>query len=245
MGTLFPHQTLTTVQGKPTPQALQRLKKELIANAMSVHSTRGGGLHGHLALILSDYDYELISGQPFDHPAHPGPAPAHAPNATYVQIYSTDRAYNRALHEFETYNNTKNSLLALILAAVESDYYTMLNDPFFGYASVTPRELFNHLHDTYGTISTKDLEKNREVLQKPPPPAPTTTDSAVRIDNVIDMYYCWTHGLGRNRKHTSKSCKNPARGHQYNATILDIKGGCRTIQMEPLWRRDKAKQPEQ
>ena len=41
----FPHKVLTAVIGQPTPQALQVLKTELVANAMSVPSARGGGAH--------------------------------------------------------------------------------------------------------------------------------------------------------------------------------------------------------
>lgn len=349
MTTTFPHNSLTAIHGKPTPQALQRLKKELIANAMSVPSTRGGGLHGHLAIILSDYDYELIAGQPFDKPVHPGPPPNHAINATNAQIHAADTTYNRAIEEFQTYNTTSNALRALLITAVESNYYNILNDPLFGYANTTPREIFEHLDNTYGTISTKDLEKNREALKAPwnpddditslwtrikecqdfarhtaeaisdntamlltlealtasgvmsayinewkrkesvdqtyanfklhfdkankvrieeltskqagfhtansvsvtpttdpaalrtvaPAPAPASTDAPVRVDGLVKMYYCWTHGLGWSWRHTSKSCKNPGTNHQYDATILDMKNGCRTIQTEPLWKANR------
>ncbi|GAX13378.1 hypothetical protein FisN_8Lu415 [Fistulifera solaris] len=33
------------------------------------------------------------------------------------------------------------------------------------------------------------------------------------------MYYCWTHGLGMNAEHTSKTCNHPAHGHVHTATL--------------------------
>ena len=38
------------------------------------------------------------------------------------------------------------------------------------------------------------------------------------------LYYCWTHGLGHNQAHTSKTCKMPAAGHKKEATYKDMMG---------------------
>jgi hypothetical protein len=54
----------------------------------------------------------------------------------------------------------------MLLAAITSeDYYNILNDPTFGYTSVTPLDILTHLNSTYGTITAKDLEKNRKALK--------------------------------------------------------------------------------
>jgi hypothetical protein len=45
----------------------------------------------------------------------------------------------------------------------------------------------------------------------------------------IRMYYCWSHGLGINKYHTSTSCKRPREGHQKQATITNMIGGNNTI----------------
>jgi hypothetical protein len=46
----FPHPNLTHIVGKPTASTLKQLRKEVYANARSVHSERGGGQNGCLAL---------------------------------------------------------------------------------------------------------------------------------------------------------------------------------------------------
>ena len=39
------------------------------------------------------------------------------------------------------------------------------------------------------------------------------------------MFYCWSHGLGRDPNHTSRSCNNQAEGHQVDATVDNMMGG--------------------
>jgi hypothetical protein len=43
------------------------------------------------------------------------------------------------------------------------------------------------------------------------------------------MYYCWSHGLGTNRVHTSAQCQNKKDGHKDTATANNMLGGCATI----------------
>jgi hypothetical protein len=343
----FPHPTLTRIHGKPTPQALIQLEEELFTNAISIPSTRGGGQHGHLALVMAADEYTTIAAAPFAAPVHPGQPPVHAANSSNAQIHAADTAYERELAEFATYHTTKNALLALILAAVEPNYYNILKVPRLGYATVTPLAVLQHLKTTYGTITAQDLRDNRTLLSAPwdpadditalwtraakcqgfardtneplhddtlmvllldalqasgvmtqyinewnrrdtaeqtfanfkthfnrankvrlmettvqqagyhhantatvpnhpesilPPPltvaATTTTTTMPTVSaEKITLHYCWTHGLGRNANHTSQTCKNPAPGHQPDATFLNTKGGALTFQNEPSWRK--------
>ena len=57
------------------------------------------------------------------------------------------------------------------------------------------------------------------------------------------FHYCWTHGLGTNAEHTSKTCSKPATGHQRDATVENMMGGNNTIRRK---RGEKAiyKRPE-
>ena len=51
--TVFKHPTLTRIHGEPTFESIKRLHKEVMANAQTVHSDLGGGVHRHLGLTLS------------------------------------------------------------------------------------------------------------------------------------------------------------------------------------------------
>ena len=58
----------------------------------------------------------------------------------------------------------------------------------------------------------------------PPTATTATTTSHVHSDG-IPLYYCWSHGLGKNPNHTSTTCDNKKTGHQLDATIFDRKNG--------------------
>ena len=68
----FEYKDLTRIEGEPTAEHLIRLNKELKANALSVYSNLGGAQHGHLFLVMTPTQFDLISVTPFIQPAHPG-----------------------------------------------------------------------------------------------------------------------------------------------------------------------------
>ena len=51
----------------------------------------------------------------------------------------------------------------------------------------------------------------------------------IRLENGKIMYYCWSHGLGLNSRHTSITCERQKQGHQVTATADNIMGGCNII----------------
>jgi hypothetical protein len=160
----LPHAQLTPILGKPTAAAIRQLKKEIYANARSLHSDRGGGINGHLGIVMPNAAYFLRAGTPFDAPNHPGPQPIHAVNATAAQITSANRTYDHDLDEFKTYTNIKEKLKQQVLSAVDPIYYQDLEDETFGYADVLIPAIITHLTATYGTLTASDLETNRDKL---------------------------------------------------------------------------------
>jgi hypothetical protein len=88
--TYFEFPELTKLQGEPTSESLFKLRNELKANAQSVYSNLSDGAHGHLALVLSDAHYALLTDTPFERPSiHPGiltiPANTAGPMATALK----------------------------------------------------------------------------------------------------------------------------------------------------------------
>jgi hypothetical protein len=57
----FPHPDLTIIMGKPTYATVCKLQKELYANARTIPSMLGGGHNGHLALVMTNIEYLVIS----------------------------------------------------------------------------------------------------------------------------------------------------------------------------------------
>ena len=62
--------------------------------------------------------------------------------------------------------------------------------------------------------------------------APAVAANLANPAAIVDgqqFYYCWTHGLGTNRSHTSATCNRPGPGHQATATARHMMGGNNTI----------------
>ena len=69
--TYFDYKKLAPIRGEPTFQILKNLKDELRANATSHSDNLGGGLYGHLGLVLSPAEYTNVNPQPYVHPPLP------------------------------------------------------------------------------------------------------------------------------------------------------------------------------
>jgi len=328
----FPHPILTPIKGQPTNQSLQLLQKQIYANARAIHSTRGGGNHGHLALVMPGPQYLLRTGHVFVNPIHPGIAPVHGANATGPQITETNRQFAQDLQEHTLFTTVTEELKKQIILAVEPRYLSILEDIDFGFADISSRRMLAHLQAEYGQISNEQIEANRQQLSadwnpddpiedlwlriqeaqryavaaneaitnatalrltlpvfektgvfttaaenwrdRPeaewtmeafklhftkankermrkltaqgagyhganaainpaPAPAPASPSAATNstpagqqaIVGNVAMYYCWTHGLGKNRAHTSQTCTNKAPGHMDHSTADNLLGG--------------------
>jgi len=107
---MFCHPTLTALPSDqdPKPQDIHTLKKEVHANLKGIHSTWGGGMLGHLALMLTPAEYLQVSNNiPFIAPVHTGNAPVHAAGATQFQINKTNCQYQANLQEFDIYHKVQ------------------------------------------------------------------------------------------------------------------------------------------
>ena len=76
------------ITGMPTYTSLKQLRQSIKTNAASVDTIFGGGIHGHLGLVVLPQVYNLIvppvnpNVNAWVDPVHPGLVPAYPPNAT-------------------------------------------------------------------------------------------------------------------------------------------------------------------
>ena len=81
--THFEFSELSPIHGEPSYETLDKLLKQLKANARTVHSNLGGGAHGHLGLVISPASYALLSPlHPFNRPVFPGAQAVIPPGTT-------------------------------------------------------------------------------------------------------------------------------------------------------------------
>ena len=59
-GNFLPKPYLTNIFDIPTYEYLYQMQLELKTNALSVHSNIGGGTHGHIVLLMTNAQYDLI-----------------------------------------------------------------------------------------------------------------------------------------------------------------------------------------
>jgi hypothetical protein len=164
---VFPYPELTVIVGKPTNSDIQALKRQVYTNARSVTSPRGGGRHGHLAIVMTPAAYFVRAQAAFLVPVHPGGAPTHAVAASAATIAENIRLFNQEVTQHTLYYRVSTELTSQILRAVDNIYLRELEDPEFGYGDVSPHTMIQHLDDNYAVLTPEALEANRTALSDP------------------------------------------------------------------------------
>ena len=162
----FPDKTLTPLSSgtdEPTYASIKKARDELNGNAASIPSLRGGGIHGHLALTLTDAEYLQIANEAFVAPVHPGPL-VYTANATGPQQVEQARLYKLNLEEFRVYLAVNQALRNQLLASVNPTYLLAVKDPILGFGQITCVALITHLRTVYGIITPMMLTQNKKKM---------------------------------------------------------------------------------
>jgi hypothetical protein len=152
----------------PTYETLQPFIEQLNANATSVPSTGGDGRLGHLFITIGDAAYTLLSNGnvPFVPPANPGPfVPLHGGTAAATSEHRAQ--YTESQRLFSTYQGTDAALTQQILTATDPKFVSSLRHRTYGFATVSTRQLVEHLLTTYAKITANDLMLNDERMTTP------------------------------------------------------------------------------
>ena len=142
----FPNM-LPKIEGPPTYDSLAQLKDLIKANATSVTSTRGGGTHGYLGIVLSPGAYATIDPSAFVVPANPGTHPVFLNNTpTAAQFSEAVRTHEESLREWREYTNLEQALKKQITQAIDPVYLRALKDR-------NAHRLCQCHHSGYATVS--------------------------------------------------------------------------------------------
>ena len=164
---------ISTTTNTPTYATLRAAQTQLNANAASIPSHGGDGLHGHVALTLSPADYAILSAIPFLPPTNPAPIIEHPTGLTAHQITELNRLHTTACSVFRTYNEVDKALRTQIIDAVADHYIEDLYDPTLGYGNVSSLALLTHLWNNHGKITQDKHDANQLRMQAPwHPPTP-------------------------------------------------------------------------
>jgi hypothetical protein len=156
--TYFQHKVLTKVHGTPTYETLMTLSTELKANASSVPSTLGGGLYGHLGLILSAERYATLANSvPWINPGNPGPFAPPA-GATAAQLEAAKDVWRELKYSFDFYQATEKALIAQVVDSIDPIYLRALLNRATGQYASGIRDVLLHLFSTHGKITPQQVK---------------------------------------------------------------------------------------
>jgi hypothetical protein len=165
--TYFEYPELTKIHGEPNSESLFKLRNELKANAQSVYSNLSDGAHGHLALVLNDDQYQLITNQAFVRPDHPGLLQI-ADNTTAPMIAAKKDAHHEKLRLFREVQGVEKALIQQIVKAIEAPYLAALRDRSSNTLRGTICNIIEHLQKVYGRVSPQMLEDREQELRDMP-----------------------------------------------------------------------------
>jgi hypothetical protein len=166
-----PHPILPTVQGEPDYQTIHATRKFLQDNSRAIDTHLGGGTLGHLRLIISDAAYAMIAPTTNKEPTlwvtpnAPGQATA-VMDGTAAQISTARHQWEEDVQTYPTCTSVQQALKKQIISVFEPMYLEILNDNMVGYANISARDMLDLLFETYGNITTVDLEINFEDMRR-------------------------------------------------------------------------------
>lgn len=155
----------TKITGKPTYADIDELRTIIYTAAASIPSTRGGGQHGHLGMVMQPAPYALLApGTPFDIPATQPVAPIF--QGTGPQIANLHHVHALALREYQETVHLNRALQKLIIPAMDEVYLKPLYGRHVGLMGQSTQDILQWLVTTYGKITERQISDNRKRLQE-------------------------------------------------------------------------------
>ena len=128
--THFEVQSPIIITCEPTYETLSTLYDHIKINAQSVPANGGGGNHGHLGLVLTPVEYQLISLTPFVRPLNPEEFiyPSGASN-TPEEITVLRREHIDRQQHFQKVEQVELALKQFLVEALDPDYLLEIRNP--------------------------------------------------------------------------------------------------------------------
>jgi hypothetical protein len=150
------------IQGQPSYQDLSILRTALYKLAAQVPATLGGGLCGHIGMIMDPNTYTTLSNIPWVDPILP--VLADLTGMTGPQSAAATQIFNTELLQFQEMRHLDQALLRVITGAIEPVYIGPLEQPFVGLLNLSTQAVITWLVKNYGRILPAQAIANRQKL---------------------------------------------------------------------------------
>eukprot|EP00804_Cyclotella_cryptica_P015621 CCRYP_003615-RA/>CCRYP_003615-RA protein AED:0.62 eAED:0.37 QI:0/0/0/0.5/1/1/2/0/406 len=156
--------SIDKIIGQPSNSTVNLLKQQVAKIAAAVKTTSWGGRHGHLALVLNDDEYRLVTGdatQTTTRLVAPPIVPIALANNTTITL----RARITADHNLECQEFWKQEAVDAVIVekivreGVDSPYIEELDDDFIGYSTQTVKTLIEHLRREWCIVTTLERKQ--------------------------------------------------------------------------------------
>jgi hypothetical protein len=186
--TYFQHKVLTKIVGIPTYSNLKILQDELKANASSVTSVLGGGHYGHLGLVLTPAQYNLLpNSAPWVAPPAPGPF-LPTVGATGPQIAAAKEVWRASEKCFDLYHATSKALVSQVVDAIDPMHIRALVNRATGAYTTDLHSILTHLFTAYGTVTPQQVEAQKTAITNMLYSIATPVDVIFNaIDDLVDF----------------------------------------------------------
>ena len=158
----FEKEVLDKIAGRPDYPALARMFKDIKANASKVTSRLGGGLFGHLGLVMTVIAYARISPVAYVRPLMP--APLVIPPGTAMHVANRLKEdWNKEVALFRETVDLENALKKQIIAAIEPQYLDDRRNQDTNSITEPINDLIAYLFQCYGNVTqvTLDTEERK------------------------------------------------------------------------------------
>ena len=150
--TLFEYPDFSPIHGEPSYESLRILYNQIKANARSIHTTLGGGQHGHLGLVLTPQQYALLYPHPYNRP--PRPPPLMIPAYQLPHEVQTEQArHTEQVRLFNECNNLEQALRQQIVKTIDDSYLTALRNRQTNTIDVTIPVIIDYLFSNHGQVT--------------------------------------------------------------------------------------------
>ena len=157
----FPHPVLPRIDETPARADIDMAQEMQTENAASRPSTRGGGIHGHLAMVVPPERYAVeYSNIAYIWEVNPGEGLVFPANVTAASERTLENDYSSSASVFQYQTRTHTALKNQLYRQYPKKYWTGLIKPGRGIATVSLLEMYTHLYSNFGQITDRDLEES-------------------------------------------------------------------------------------